>query len=144
MTQTNNLKSDQSQYFRFQVFQGEVNDQGKLEKTKTVGMSYLKDGQNIYTLRLWTFLNERFYIISNKNDPSKYLILTREPNKNPLSKNKYFWNIVGNGTADSSLGVITLNFDLFEKPIFMNMFPESSAFSTSLPDPVELTLVNAA
>jgi hypothetical protein len=133
--QTANNNNESTKYYRFQVFQGDVDTTGKINKTKSVGMAYLRDGQNIYTLRLWTFSWERYYVIANKNDATKYLVMTREPNKNPAAKNKYFWNIVGNGKADSAQGVIHLEFDLLNKSIFMNIHPESSAFSVSLPEP---------
>ncbi len=129
-------KNDESKkYYRFQVFQGEEDGQGKIQKTKSVGMAYLKDGQNIFTLRLWMFSWERYYILPNKQDSSKYLVMTREPNKNPGAKNKYFWNIVGNGVVKTALGVIRLEFDLLSNPVYVNTHPESSAFSMSLPEP---------
>lgn len=131
-------QTNDNKYFRFQVFQADKAADGKIKKTKSVGMAYLRDGQNIFTLRLWMLSNERYYLIPNRHDSMKYLVMTREPNKNPLAKNKYFWNIVGNGVADSVQGVIDLNFDLLEKPIYMNIFPESSAYSLSLADPEEI------
>jgi hypothetical protein len=118
-----------AKFFRFQIF-----TQG-IEKKNTVGMAYLKEGQTIYTLRLWTFLEDKFFLLPNKDDSSKYLIMTREPNKSQTSKNKYFWNIVGNAKADSSKGVIELNFDLFEKKIYMSIFPEESATPYGQPIP---------
>jgi len=129
------LNDDSKKFYRFQVFQGETGDGSKITKTKSVGMAYLKDGQNIFTLRLWTFSWDRYYILPNKNDSSKFLVMTREPNRNPAAKNKFFWNIVGNGVADSALGVIRIEFDLLSKPFYMNIHPESSAYSVSLPDP---------
>ncbi len=129
------MVQQESKYFRFLVFQGEKTESGKVNKTKSVGMAYLRDGQNIFTLKLWMYLNEKYYLVPNRHDSSKYLVMTREPNKNPQAKNKYFWNIVGNGKADSTLGVIELEFDLLEKPIYMNIFPESSAFSMTLAAP---------
>jgi len=134
-TQHNNPASKQSQFYRFQVIQPQTKTDGTKEKPRTVGMAYLKEGQNTYTLRLWMLLNEKFYVIPNRTDASRFLILTREPNKNPFGKNKYFWNIVGNGKADTSTGYINLNFDLFEKPILMSLYPESSANTMTLPDP---------
>ncbi len=135
-TQQTNQQSKQSQYYRFQVLQPRTKNDGNHDKPRSVGMAYLKEGQNTFTLRLWMLLNEKFYVIANKNDPSRYLVLTREPNKNPLGKNKYFWNIVGNGKADTASGHIRLEFDLFEKPIFMSLYPESSANSVTLPEPL--------
>lgn len=133
-------KSDDSnQYFRFQVFQGDKDASGKVHKTKSVGMAYLKDGQNILSLRLWMFSWDRYYILPHKNDSSKYLVMTREPNKNPMAKNKYFWNIVGSGVVDSLHGFIELEFDLLSKPIYVSIHPESSAQSASLPDPEALS-----
>lgn len=137
-TNTHAQNDDSKKYYRFQVFQGENDDQGKVQKTKSVGMAYLKDGQNIFTLRLWMFSWERYYILPNKHDSSKYLVMTREPNKNPAAKNKYFWNIVGNGVVDTVHGLIRLEFDLLSKPVYMSTHPESSAFSVSLPDPESL------
>ena len=133
---TQTTVSNPSEFFRFQVIQGHANSEGKIEKLKSVGMAYLKAGQSTYTLRLWTMLNDRFYMIPNRNDAGKYLVMTREPNKNPSAKNKYFWNIVGNGVANSKQGYIRVDFNLFEKPLYVSIFPESSAHSVSLPEPV--------
>ncbi len=134
-TQLKKVMQNKDQYFRFQVLQGDVGADGKIKKTKSVGMAYLKDGQSTYTIRLWTFVNEKFYLIPSKNDSSKYLVMTREPNKSLTAKNKYFWNIVGNGVADSALGVIKLDFDLLNKSIYLSIHPEASAFSVNLPEP---------
>ena len=118
-TQTQNLMSA-PKFYRFQVFTENDN------KKKIVGMAYLKEGQKIYTLRLWTFLENKFFILPSKDDPSKYLLMTRELNKSN-SKNKYFWNIVGNGEVNSNKGSVEIRFDLFDKKIFMDIFPDESA-----------------
>ncbi len=131
----NPARNENEKFYRFQVFQGMFGQDGKLRKTKSVGMAYLKEGQSMFTLRLWTFVNERFYLILNQNDASKYLIMTREPNKNPVSKNKYFWNIVGHGVIDTVQGLVTIEFDLLDKPIYMSTHPESSSYSSQLPEP---------
>lgn len=125
--QTEKLKP--TKFYRFQIF-----TQGS-EKKNTVGMAYLKEGQTIYTLRLWTFLDDKFFMLPSKDDSTKYLLMTREPNKSQSSKNKYFWNIVGNAKADSVKGVMELNFDLFEKKIYMSIFPEESATPYGQPIP---------
>ncbi len=132
IAQNNN---DSNQYFRFQVFQGNKDLSGKVKKTKSVGMAYLKAGQNILSLRLWTFSWERYFILPHRTDSSKYLVMTREPNRSPKAKTKYFWNIVGNGTVDSIQGFITLDFDLLSKPIYVNIQPEPSAHTADLPEP---------
>ena len=126
---------ESNKYYRFQVYQAAQDESGKLKKTKSVGMAYLKDGQNIFSLRLWMFSWERYYILPHKDDPSKYLVMTREPNKSPKARTKYFWNIVGNGIVDSIQGVICLDFDLLSKPIYVNIHPEPSAHTADLPTP---------
>ena len=138
MESVKDVLSNAPQFFRFGVFQAKDNAAGKPERTKTVGMAYLKAGSNIYTLRLWTLLNERFYLVTRRNDPEAFLIMTREPNRGQWSKNKYFWNIVGSGRADTEKGVIVLEFDLFERPIYMNLFPERSATSAAMSDPLDV------
>lgn len=134
--------NESNQYFRFQVFQGSKETSGKVKKSKSVGMAYLKEGQSIFSLRLWTFSWERYFILPHKTETSKYLVMTREPNRNPNAKNKYFWNIVGNGTVDSLNGFIELEFDLLSKPIYLSIHPEASAHTSDLPDPE--SMVNAA
>ena len=134
----NRSQNENSKFYRFQVFQGDKDLKGAVKKTKSVGMAYLKEGQSLFTMRLWTFVNEKFYLILNQNDASKYLVMTREPNKNPLGKNKYFWNIVCHGIIDTNLGFVTIYFDLFDKPVFMSIHPEASAYSVSLSQPEDV------
>lgn len=130
-----NLQSKEPKLYRFKLMVGELKENGKLENTKTVGMAYLREGQHNYTLRLWTFLSERFQMNQNKRDAEKYFVSTKEKNKNEQSKVKTFSNIIGSGKYLSSGGLIKIELDLFDKPIFMNTFPEPSAFGVSLPEP---------
>jgi hypothetical protein len=133
--QVNTVAPNNNQFYRFQVFRGIKELSGKIKKTKSVGMAYLKEGQNIFSLRLWTFSSERYYILSHKKDPTKYFVMVREPNKSPRARTKYFWNIVGSGTVDSAQGIIELEFDLLSDPIFVNIHPEPSATASDLPEP---------
>lgn len=116
-------KMKPTKFYRFQLYVQNG------ETKRTVGMAYLKEGQSIYTLRLWTLLEDKFFLLPSKDDSSKYLLMTREPNKSNNSKNKYFWNIVGNAQTNPSKASIEMNFDLFSKTIYMSMFPEESASS---------------
>ena len=109
---------------RFKLMQGHVTRDGSFEKSNLVGMAFLKEGRNLYVLRLNTFIDARFYLTPSRDKPSRYLLMTREPTTSPKSKRKYFWNFIGNGSVDASLGVIRIKFDLFEEPIYMSLFPE--------------------
>jgi hypothetical protein len=121
-------------FHRFQLFQGRMNENGKIEKTKGVGMAYHVEGQENYTIKLWTYLAEHFYLVPNHRKAGGYFVMTREANKNPNAKSKYFWNIVGSGKVLSALGVIELEFDLFSKAVYMNIFPESQPSAANLAD----------
>ncbi|HMN68837.1 MAG TPA: hypothetical protein PKC28_09900 [Bdellovibrionales bacterium] len=85
---------------------------------------YHREGEGLITIRLWTFVQEKFYVLLSKADPTKYLVMTREENHNARNTNKYFWHIVGNGVVDSKNGVVKLQFDLFDTPIFMSLHPD--------------------
>ncbi|MDZ4660156.1 MAG: hypothetical protein SGJ18_00920 [Pseudomonadota bacterium] len=129
------LQSKKNEYYRFKLMQGQTAEDGTFQRTKTVGMAYLVDGKHTYSLRLWTLLKDKFYLVPRKNDQALFLLVTRDWNKNPSAKNKTFSNIVGNGKADAALGVVKIEFDLLDKPIYMSIHPESFAQSTRLPVP---------
>ena len=119
--QTKQLK--EVKFYRFHLFTNQD------DKKRNVGMAYLMEGHNSYTIRLWTLLEDKFYLLPSKVDSSKFSILTREASRSPNHKNKYFWNVIGNAQANVSKGVVELNFDLFEKKIYMSIHPEDSEAS---------------
>ncbi len=125
-------KLQEPQFYRFPVF---VDGN---EKKNIVGMAWLKEGQRIYTIKLWTFLSEKFFLLPSKEDQAKYLIMTREPVKSEKSKKNYHWNIVGNAKANPVSGVIELNFDLLGKITYMSIYPDESKseISSRIPDDV--------
>lgn len=135
--QSTDKKTDQDSYFRFAIFLS-ARGQNKVTKGKTVGMAYLRNGQQMYTLKLWMHSLEKYFLLPSREDASKYLIMTREPNRTLSAKNKYFWNIVGNAKSHSDDGVIELCFDLLKEPLYMSFFPESSVRGHSLPNPEEV------
>lgn len=123
------------QYYRFRLLQGKITTEGRFERSKSVGMAYLREGQRIYTLRLWMFLDARYYLTPVKDSTSRYFLMTREPVKHQNSKNKFFWNIVGNAEVDAVAGVMRIHFDLLEQPIYMTIYPEAQARAAGLPGP---------
>jgi hypothetical protein len=124
------------EFHRFEVFQGEKDAGGKVTKTKSVGMAYIKSGDQRYGLRLFTFSDDRFYLLPDRNDPKAYLILTSTPNRGRNTERKYIWNVIGSGKVNTNQGLIELQFDLFEKPLYLNIFPERSATGTKIPEPI--------
>lgn len=123
----NNLMSKQeAKSYRFKLFVKNEN-----QKINTVGTAYMKEGQNIYWLKLRMFLDANIFLLPSKDDPSRYLLMTKDPSKSPNQKDKYFYNIVGNAHANASHGVIEMSFDLFDKKVFMNIYPEETATNLS-------------
>jgi hypothetical protein len=115
---------DRAPPYRFKLMQGAICKDGKFERARTVGLAYLKEGQGIYSLRLWMLSDARFYLIASQKTASHYLLMTREPNQKAGASSKYHWNIVGNGQVETMAGVIRLQFDLLPQPIYMSLFPE--------------------
>jgi hypothetical protein len=122
-----NKSFQQPQLYRFRLMMGTRTPNGQFDAKKTVGMAYLTEGHGSYNLRLWTFLNERFFLVPRRNDPSQFLIFTKDQNRAQQNNQKVFANIVGNGVVEPILGVIKLDFDIFEKSIYMNLYPEPTA-----------------
>lgn len=125
------LASQMNTFYRFQLFIREDGGKGK----KSVGMAYLQENHSIYTVRIWTLLSEKFFLVPNKEDATRYFVMTREPNKSPGAKNKYFWNIVGNAKANAPQNELEIYMDLFEKKIYLSMYPEVSPTPKGLTTP---------
>lgn len=108
-------------FSRFEVYRpAETTGSNK----RVLGSAYLKEGDSMIVLQLWTMMKEKFYVIRSRDNASRYLVMTREENRNAKSNNKFFWHIVGNGTVDTIKGILQLDFDLFDKPIFMSLHPD--------------------
>lgn len=123
-------------FSRFLVFLGEKND-ATVQRLLKVGSATIREGQTSYSLRLWMWKAERYYLIPSKVDPAKYLVMVREPNMTRNARNKYFWNIVGNGVVNSALGVLEIKFDMLIPTVYMSLYPEATAASALVPPPDE-------
>jgi hypothetical protein len=113
--------------YRFDIFKGEINAEGKIVKKKSVGNAYLREGFRTYTVHIKTLLNNVFYILPNNHRGEKcdFVILTREPALQP--GRKFFWNNVGEGWVldGPNKGMIRLTWDFFANGLYMNVFPTS-------------------
>jgi hypothetical protein len=112
----------ETQFYKFKIYIEEQTHDGK--KTKTVGMAYLRSGERTYTLRLWTYLKDKFYLLPSKDDATKYLIFSKEDFGETKKSKRQFWNVIGSGNVDTTKGHIELFFDLLPKKICVNLFPE--------------------
>jgi hypothetical protein len=114
-----------NQYYRFKAFVVADEDNLASSNRHSVGMAYMRDSVDLWTLKLWTFPESRFYLLPDKNIPSRMIIFTRELKKDKdAGSGKYFWNRVGSAAAIPSKDIIRLDFDLFGRPVFLSIFPE--------------------
>ena len=104
-------------YYRFNLFT--KNDSKKC----SVGMAYLQEDSSAYTIKLWTLLKDKFYLIPDKFDHKLYAILSKEEIQPGKEKSKFRWNRIGSAKADSQNDLIEMSFDLFEKKIYLDVKP---------------------
>jgi hypothetical protein len=121
-------KQGKVKIYRFDVFKGRQNDDGRIEKICSVGHATLYEGSATYTIYLKMLLKDQFYLLPERDvgRPFDFVILTREPSS--LPGKKYFWNRVGTAKllSDQSAGVMRLDFDLIANvDLFLN-FHDSS------------------
>lgn len=122
------MNSSNDEFYRFKAFVTEDQERPNASLKRGVGMAYVRDGNDLWTLKLWMFPESRFYLLPDKNAAGRMLIFTRELKKKVDAKaGKYFWNLVGQVTTIAALEVMRLDFDLFDRPVFINIFPEQGA-----------------
>lgn len=132
--------NEKNEFYRFEIFVTSSLLEGK-DSRRIVGAAYLRDGQRIYTIRLWMFPEPKFYLMPDQKDSSRMLIFTRELKRNPnVGTGKYFWNLIGAGSVDVAKEVIRLQFDLLDKPLYMSIFP-SRAYE---PESASLAIADAS
>lgn len=124
------IETKKPRAFRFDIFKGQKNEAGKINKLKSVGGASLVEGSQTYSVYLKTFLNDVFYLLPERKKITKvdFIILTREPSQNP--RRKYFWNNVGEGsvlTGENS-GLVALTWDVFgANEIYLNLYPRNTS-----------------
>ncbi len=117
------------QSFRFDIFKGEVDSGGKVQRVRSVGASHILQGCKTYTVHLKTFLKDTFYLLpeEKKFTSADFLIYTREDSR--LPGRKYFWNLVGEGKIldGANAGFMKLSFDVLgSDSIYMNLHPRET------------------
>lgn len=122
-------RSDQPSFvtvYRFDLFKGVKDLEGKVKKIKTVGSAYIREGLKTYTVHLKTLLKDTFYLLPNSKQTmsnADFVILTREVAQNPGKK--YFWNNVGEGRVlnGENEGIMELIWDILGPDLYMTLHP---------------------
>lgn len=130
VTESANAKNDAPAtvtVYRFDIFKGAQNSDGKVVKIKSVGSAYIREGLKTYTVHLKAFLKDTFYLLPNSkpvHSDADFVILTREPAQN--AGRKYFWNNVGEGRIldGANHGIMRLSWDvMMADDIYMTLHP---------------------
>ena len=104
-------------------------------KKKPLGISWLMEGHKTFTIKLFSFMNEKYFLLPTREDPSKYLFMTREPTKSAKTKGKYHWNVIGSGVANSEQGTVEISFDLLGVKFSMSLHPDEPKPTLAGPSP---------
>jgi hypothetical protein len=123
------VESKVTRIYRFDVFKGRVDANGKIHKVRSVGVAYHGDGQGSFRLYLKTFLKDDFFLLPDREsgEVGLYSITTRMPSTFPGKK--YFWHTVGTGKVLSgeNAGFMHLSWDLLGgSDIYLNLYPKDS------------------
>ena len=116
----------QSKRFRFDIFKGAKDGDGKIHKTKSIGHALHFEGSNTYNVKLNTFLGLDFYLLPERKvtEAADYVILTREPFQR-LGR-RFYWHNVGQASflKGSNSGLMEMNWDVFgHNDIYMSLYP---------------------
>jgi hypothetical protein len=112
------LRNSFPTFYKFQLFVR--TEEGK---SKSVGTAFLEDGNIRYTIKLWSLVNEKFYLLPTEQDSRKFILMTRELNRSENPKTKYHWNVIGSAKANAAQDELEISFDIFERKIYLNMIP---------------------
>lgn len=134
----NTQDQTKAESFRFEIFKGKISNDGTFTKARTVGHAYLRTGKHAYKVKLFGVLSERFVIVPVDDEPNKYRILTKEEVQTKDKGKRTYWNVVGEGEVMSQQGLLKLDFDLFGKPLYMNLYPSNAGNVLPFQLPTEL------
>jgi hypothetical protein len=117
---------NQAKVYRFDIFKGVEDSEGKVQKIRSVGSAQLLEGAKTYTVYLKTLLKDVFFLLPEQKRMTRgdYVILTREPSQ--TAGRKYFWNNIGECYLldGANAGLMRLSFDLFgAEDIYMSLHP---------------------
>jgi hypothetical protein len=122
----NTQEQVKTESFRFEIYKGKISSDGSFEKIRTIGHAYLRSGKHAYKVKLFGALGERFLIVPADDQTDRYRILTKEEVQTKDKGKRTYWNVVGDGEVVGQMGLLKLDFDLFAKPLYMNLYPSNA------------------
>ena len=129
--QTVNIMDDGSEkvpskLFRFDIFKGRKDADGKVQRVKSVGHAFVFEGSSTYNVRINSFLGVEFFLLPERKETEEadYVILTREVSHK--SGRRFYWHNVGEARflESPNSGLMAMQWDLFGRgDIYMNLYP---------------------
>ena len=104
----------------FNVYSGILEDTDVIEERR-VGIAFLRGGSNVFSMRLWMFPAQKYFVAPVNDDQEKYEILTFEEYNTRDGEAKSQWHRVGK--AEYFGNYLKLKFHLLERDIFLSLFP---------------------
>jgi hypothetical protein len=109
---------------RFRLYTGIKLKDGRVQNKRSAGRAYLCEGENKYSLQVFTHDSSRYSLVPHRHRSDRYWILARERILAPHGNSEEIWHRIGVGYVDARAGYVELKFDLFPKPIFMSIWPD--------------------
>ncbi len=109
---------------RFGLFKGQIEENGEVVEREQLGFAYIKPGSKMFRLKLWMFPREQYFLATDDNDPTQYVILSLDEYQLPNMEVRTHWNRVGTGELKGSF--IHLKFHLLSEDVFLCLFPTKS------------------
>ena len=119
-------EKSQAKRFRFDIFRGVKDQDGKIQKLKSVGHALLFEGSSTYNVKVNTLLGVEFFLLPERKETERadYVILTREPFQR--GGRRFYWHHVGEASflKTPNTGLMEMQWDLFgHGDIYMSLYP---------------------
>jgi hypothetical protein len=126
---------------QFEIFSGTVRPNGIFEKTRQVGLGFLREGKHEYKFKLFPLLGTNYFLKPVDTTQGTYKVWVRDEIKSSNRPPRTYWCEVGDGLVIGALGFMEIKIDLCGPPIYMNIFPREIKTTSRLGKIADLKLV---
>ena len=112
------------------VYMGTLDEFGTLSEGESVGLVYEREGGKKFRLKLFMFPREAFFISVDKDNSSKFAVLSVEDYKDGGGVERTYWNKIGSGKLE--FGNLQFSLQLFPSlNFYIPLFPEENIHQVS-------------
>lgn len=128
-----NENRNQRRRLQFEVFKGEMDESGNFKKVRLAGIAFLREGTLQYKLKVFSQIENRFYVLPDSENAGRYKVLVRDEVQFKKGQTKIYWCDVGDGRVLTHLGLLEIKVDLWSEPLYMSIFPREFKKTPSVP-----------